>query len=140
MVNNDLPTRNCREGLVHSTRNLAFWTGAWLLTTALMTFGAKLLWPGNNTLSFITIALNLAAGAAMILANIRHLRVQDELERKLFLDAAAITLGVGLVAGIAWQFYGNLPSSTVQPQISHLILLMGGTFLVSLVVAMRRLR
>jgi hypothetical protein len=105
-----------------------------------MTFGARLLWPGNDIMSFAAIVLNLAAGAAMILANIRHLRVQDELERKLFLDAAAVTLGVGLVAGIAWQFYGNLPSSPVEPQISHLILLMGVTFLVSLMVAMRRLR
>lgn len=140
MVRNEHSTGHCREGLSQSTRNLALWTGAWLLTTALMTFGARLLWPGNDIMSFIAIALNLAAGAAMILANIRHLRVQDELERKLFLDAAAITLGVGLVAGIAWQFYGNLPSSPVEAQISHLILLMGVTFLVSLVVAMRRLR
>jgi hypothetical protein len=140
MTHNELPTGQCRAALPQSTRNLALWTGAWLLTTALMTFGAKLLWPGNDFLSFSAIALNLAAGAAMVFANIRHLRVQDELERKLFLDAAAITLGVGLVAGIAWQFYGNLPSSPVEPQISDLILLMGVTFLVSLVTAMRRLR
>ncbi|MFI2812452.1 MULTISPECIES: hypothetical protein [Microbulbifer] len=140
MRHDKLPSETRSHHILRSNGRLALWTGAWLLTTALMTFGARLFWAGNGILTLLAIALNLLAGASMILATIRHLQVQDELERKLFLDSAAITLGVGLVGGIAWEFYGNQPGSPFAPQISHLVLLMGVTFLVSLVTASRRLR
>ncbi|SDJ71365.1 hypothetical protein [Microbulbifer yueqingensis] len=128
------------SALAHSTRQLALWTGGWLATTALMTFGARHLWAGSEAFSLLSILLNLAVGAGMILAVVRHLRAQDEMERKLFLDAAAVTLGAGLVAGTAWQFYGKLAFVSLEPQISHLIMLMGLTFLLSLVVGHRRLQ
>jgi len=129
-----------RTAIAQRTRRLALWTGAWVLSTALMTFGSRLLWSGAATLNLLAVVLNLALGWGMIRATVRHLQVQDEMERKVFLDAAAATLGVGVVGGIALQFYASLPSAALKPQISHLILLMGLTFLASMVITLRRLR
>lgn len=129
-----------RAAISRSTRQLALWTGAWLLATALMTFGNRLLWSDSAVFNLLAIVLNLAVGWGMILATVRHLKAQDEMERKVFLDAAAMTLGVAVVAGTAFQFYGSLPSAVMELQIGHLILLMGITFLVTMVAGWRRLR
>ncbi|MGL6160153.1 hypothetical protein [Microbulbifer sp.] len=129
-----------RATIARSTRHLALWTGAWLLATALMTFGSLFLWPDNTVLNGLAIVMNLATGWGMILATVRYLKAQDEMERKVFLDAAAVTLGVAVVAGIAFQFYGSLPFAAMKLEIPHLILLMGITFLVTTVAGWRRLR
>ena len=63
----------------------------------------------------------------MIIANRDHLKSLDELQQKVQLEAMSITLGVGLIAGLA---YSNLDTSNVVPfdaEISHLVIGMGLT-------------
>jgi hypothetical protein len=124
--------------LRHSTLNLGLWTCAWLLSTALLAFGPKFLWQFDSWYSLPALLLNLGVGAMMIRANIKQLQAMDELARKIFLDAAAITLGVGLISACAYGIMEDIRSIGFEADISHLVLLMGLTFLASVIVGNRR--
>ncbi|MEM1437708.1 MAG: hypothetical protein AAF545_01645 [Pseudomonadota bacterium] len=122
----------------HHTIRLAQWTGAWLATVALAVFGARLLWENNATLSVLAIALQAAVGAGMIIANKRHLLNLDELQQRIQLEAMGITLGVTLIAGIAYSSLDIVNVISGDAEISFLVMLMGITYLVSLLVVRRR--
>jgi hypothetical protein len=127
-----------QNALKRSTINLRRWTGAWLLSTALLAFGPKFLWQFETLYSVLALLLNLAMGALMIRANIKQVQVMDELDRKIFLDAAAITLGVGLVSACGYSIMEDIELISFEPDISHLVILMGLTFLASVIVGNRR--
>ncbi|WP_373057159.1 hypothetical protein [Zunongwangia sp. H14] len=116
------------------TTRLAAWTGAWMLSFALVNFGSRFLWDYNETISIIAVLVNLVLGAGMVISNIRHLRNLDELQRKISLEAMGITLGVTLVVGLA---YSNLDIANVIPfdaEISHVVILMGLCYLFSILI------
>ena len=122
------------------TVKLAIWTGAWLLSMALATFGPQFLWAGNKLATVIATAVNVLVGFRMILANRDLLRTLDELEQRVHFDAMAITLGIGLVVGLA---YSNLDTSNViafDAEISHVVMIMGLSYLTSMLLLMRRYR
>ena len=111
------------------TKKLATWTGAWLLTMAIAVFGPAIAWASNPWITVGATAVNLLVGAGMIVANRDLLRSLDEMERQIHLDAMAITLGIGLIVGLA---YSNLDVTNVlgfDAEISHLVMLMGMTYL-----------
>ncbi|MEL6200590.1 MAG: hypothetical protein AAFR09_10375 [Pseudomonadota bacterium] len=122
----------------HHTLRLAQWTGAWLVTVALAVFGARFLWENNATLSVLAIALQAAVGAGMIIANKRHLLNLDELQQRIQLEAMGITLGVTLIAGIAYSSLDIVNVISGDAEISFLVMLMGITYLMSLLVVRRR--
>lgn len=122
----------------HHTIRLAQWTGAWLATVALAVFGAEFLWDGNVTLSVLAIALQVAVGAGMIVANKRHLLNLDELQQRIQLEAMGITLGVTLIVGIAYSSLDIVNVIAGDAEISFLVMLMGITYLVSLLFVRRR--
>ncbi|MEX2546221.1 MAG: hypothetical protein WD830_00360 [Chloroflexota bacterium] len=86
-----------------ASAGLAVWTLAWVGTLALAVFGPELLWDSQPVASWAAVATNVAAGTGLILAHARYLRKIDELQRKINLDALAITLGVGYVVGFAYM-------------------------------------
>jgi hypothetical protein len=121
-----------------NTVRLAWWTMAWLLTMALAVFGPKFLWDSSLPATITAIALNLAAGIGMIVANIRHLKGLDELQQKIQLEAMGLALGVAVVFGLA---YSTLDITNVMPfdaEISNLVILIGLTYFVAVVVGQRR--
>ncbi|MBY5990869.1 hypothetical protein [Ferrimonas balearica] len=123
----------------HNVKRLALWTGLWLLTMALANFGPQLWWAPHSLWTWAAIALNLLVGVGMILANKRHLMGLDEMQRLVQLEAMALTLGVGLVVGLA---YSNLEVSgliTGPAQISHLVVIMALTYLVATLWGQRKL-
>jgi hypothetical protein len=87
---------------IRATGALAAWTLAWLATLAVARFGPELLWGGQPTASWIAVVVNLLVGIGVIVAFTRYLRRADELDRKIMLDALAITLGVAWVSGFAY--------------------------------------
>ena len=130
---------NWQERQRLQTVKLAAWTAAWVVTMAIASFGPQLLWQSRE-LTLLAIGVNLLVGAGMIIANRDHLKSLDELQQKVQLEAMSITLGVGLIAGLA---YSNLDTSNVVPfdaEISHLVIGMGLTYLVSLVFLNRKYR
>ena len=123
-----------------NTAHLAYWTGAWVVSMALSNFGRRFLWQFNESLTFIAILINMAIGFGMILANRRHLKGLDEMHQKIQLEAMALSLGVGLVVGLS---YSNLDVTNLissDAEISHLVILMGLTYLFGVFNGLRKYR
>ena len=113
------------------TTNLMIWTAAWVLTVAISKFG-----PAQFNL--LAILLNVGVGMGMIWANIRFLKAQDELMRKVQLEAMGISLGVTVVGGIALSLSNSTNLIPFDAQINHLVFLIGLTYIVSMIINMRR--
>jgi hypothetical protein len=62
----------------------------------------------------------------------------DELQRKIQLDAMALSLGVGLVIGSSYELLEDIKLITFEPEISHLIILMSLTYVVAAVLGHRK--
>ena len=92
---NEWQQQQCR-----SNKLLAVWTGLWVLTLALASFGPKQWWD-SSTMTYVASVVNIIMGAAMIWANKRHLDHQDELQRKVQLEAMSLALGISVVLGLA---------------------------------------
>lgn len=123
---------------IRNTKRLACWTVAWLITMAAANFGPTLLWGENTLISSVAILINVIVGFGMIWANKKQLQGLDEMQQKVQLQAMGLSLGVGLVLGLA---YSNLEVTKVIPQhaeISHLVIVMGLTYLVGTVLGMRK--
>ncbi len=116
--------------MTHTT-HLMIWTAAWVLTVAISKFGFI-------PFTLLALLLNIGVGMGMIWANIRFLNGQDELMRKVQLEAMGISLGVSVVGGIALSLSNSANLIPFDAQISHLVLLIGLTYIVSLVINMRR--
>ena len=123
-----------------NTLRLGYCTGAWLVTTALATFGPQFIWHDNTLLTAIAIFINLAIGLATILANKHHLQSLDEMQQKIQLEAMALSLGVGFVCGLSYSLLDLSNLMAADAEISHLILLMGLTYLAGTVIGNRRYR
>ncbi len=121
-----------------TTIQLAFWTSAWVMSTALTTFGPEYIWDYNTTLSMISVLLQLGFGFGMIFAHKQHLVGLDDLMRKIQLEAMAIALGVGLVVGLSYEALEASKLITFEPEISHLIVIMALTCVTSVVLGYRR--
>ncbi len=50
----------------------------------------------------------------------------------------ALTLGVGMVVGVSYELLEDIKLITFEPEISHLIILMGLTFGIGIIVGNRR--
>ena len=113
-----------------AVRKLALWTFLWVTSLSIVSFGVKYLWDFNKTISIIAILINTLIGIGMILANIRHFRLLDELQQKIQADAMGIALGVAVVGGIS---FSSLDMTNVIPfdaEISFLVMLIGISYLI----------
>jgi len=125
---------------VRNTIRLGYWTGAWVLTMALASFGPVSIWNGNQLPTILAILVNIGIGFGMIMANKRHLNGLDEMHQKIQLEAMALSLGVGLVLGLA---YSNLDVTNIiesDAEISHLVIVMGLTYLGGVIAGLKRYR
>jgi len=82
--------------------SMAVWTIVWMTTLAVATFGPSFLWDSQPVASWIAVAANFVVGVGWVVAHARYLRGLDELQRKIQVDALAVALGAGLVAGFAY--------------------------------------
>lgn len=119
---------------------LFYWTMAWVLSMALIAFGPKFLWDDNDTLNLVGILVNFLVGIGMILANKKHLNDLDELQRKIQLEAMAITLGIAVVAGLSYSMLDVWNLISFDAEISHLVIIIGLTYLTGTIVGNLRYR
>lgn len=131
---NELHCSQQKAGVKH----LAIWTLAWVVSTAFLRFGAEYIWDYQLAYSAIALMTHLAIGVMMILVNVKHLANLDELQRKVTMDAMGITLGVGLIAGIAYEQLEDIKLITFEPEINHLIMLMAVTYIISIMFGNRK--
>ena len=132
---NDFST-NINKSSLHLLR----WTVAWVATTALAAFGPRLIWDFATLPTILGVLINLGVGFGMILQTKRHVQALDELGQKIFLDAAAFTLGVGLVCGLSYELLEDIRLISFEPEIGHLIILMGLTFMAGMIAGHRKYR
>ena len=137
---NDLHSnsRNRASTTARNTTLLGYWTAAWLLTMALANFGPRFIWNFNEWLTGLAILLNLAVGFGMILANKRHLQGLDELQQKIQLEAMALSMGVGLIVGLGYSNLDVTNLISADAEISHLVILMGLTYLLGIFLSHRK--
>jgi len=117
-----------------NVRLLAYWTGAWALTLALPAFGPKFLWDYNSSISILAILINTIIGAGMILVNRKYANGLDEMQRKIFMEAKALALGVGVVGGLSYSMLDAANVISSDAEIGHLVGLMGITYSIAYIV------
>lgn len=129
---------NFAENQSRNTKLLAMWTGAWVLTIAITAFGPKLVWDYEPVFSIISVLASLGVGFGMVRVNGYYLQGLDELQRRIFLEASALTLGVGLVCGLAYELLDDIKLISFEPEISHLVILMSLTFMAGMIAGQRK--
>jgi len=140
MNNNNAKTKDWSTRKNRIIYRLAYWSGAYVVTMAVANFGPRLLWDYNQLLTIGAIILNLLAGIGMILVNIQHLNVLDELMKKIQLEAMGLSLGVAIVAGLSYSLLDTTNIIPFDAEIAHLVILVGLVYLTSIVVNLRRYR
>ncbi len=110
----------------------------WTMSMALATFGPKFIWDGDKTLTAIGIVLNAILGAGMIFANIQHLNGLDDLQKKIQLEGMGIALGVGILGGLSYTLLDTTNLISQDAEISYLVILIGLTYLISVLIGQKR--
>lgn len=126
-------SKNCENNA-----NLRNWTIAWVITMAIAAFAPRFVWDYNTAFSVIAILVNLVIGFRMLVANRVHLKGLDEMQQKILLDAMALSLGVGLVVGLSYELLEDIKLITFQPEIAHVVIVMGLTYLVAVLLGHRK--
>ena len=117
-----------------NVRHVAYWTGAWVLTVAIATFGPKFLWDYNSSISIAAILVSTIIGVGMILMNRKYNNGLDELHRKVTMEAMAIAFGVGVVGGLSYSMLDVANVIPFDAEIGHLVLLIGITYFIAFIV------
>ena len=121
-----------------NTLRLFFWSVAWVLATAGVAFGSKNLWNFNTWLTIIAVLIHIGLGLGMIRVFKQYLLGLDELQRKIQLDAMALSLGIGLVLGSSYELLEDIKLIPFEPEIPHLLILMSLTYVVGAVLGHRK--
>ena len=121
-----------------NTKRLFIWSVVWVLATAGVAFGPKNLWNFNTWLTIIAVLIHIGLGLGMIRVFKQFLLGLDELQRKIHLDAMAISLGIGLVFGCSYEMLEDIKLIPFQPEIAHVIILMSLTYVVGAFLGHRK--
>ena len=121
-----------------NTITLRNWTFAWVISMAIAAFAPKFIWDFNTALTITAMLINLAVGFRMLIANRTYLRDLDEMKQKILLEAMALALGVGLVVGLSYELLEDIKLMTYQPEIPHVVILMGITYLIAVFSGYRK--
>ena len=132
-INTDWKQRNNLN-----TKRLAKWTAAWVFSLALATFGDKFIWQQDELITAIAIGVNFIIGIVMIMVNKQHLIDLDELQQKIQLNAMGLSLGIGLIVGISYSTLDTTGLISSDAEISHLIIVMGLTYMIGIILGNRK--
>ena len=138
METQNIKSSDWTEKVHKSTVRLAVWTIAWVISVAVPAFGPAFLWGENDLINSLVIILNVSIGIGMITANIRHIKLQDEMMQKIQLEAMGIALGVAIVGGIAYSMLDVTNVIPFDAEIGLLVGFIGITYLISLFTNLRR--
>ena len=121
-----------------NTKSLAVWTGAWLVSLALVAFGPILLWDYHKVITLCSIVTNLVMGYKMIMANKQHLEDLDELQQRIHLVAMALSLGVSMVFGAVFGLLESVRLVEFEPNPSSVLFVMGISYAIGMILAHRK--
>lgn len=120
-----------------NTKQLAVWTAAWLVSMAIVAFGPDL-WNYNWVISLVFILISTGIGFKMILMNRKYINGLDEMHQKVTMDAMAVALGVAVVGGLSYSMLNSAGVINMDAEISHLVFLIGISYLVAIFVGYNR--
>ena len=129
-----------QASLKKSTCALFFATGAWVGSTAIMSFGPSTLWSYDASTTYLAIAANLIIGLVMLYSFFKHLSAMDEMQRQTHLEAIALTLGITMVLTV---IYGALPQARVLENVqpTNVLFVIGVSYILSVITLwLRRTR
>jgi len=126
------------ERTKQSNKTIFTWTLAWVLSLALLAFGPKYLWDFTPGISIAVIVVNFWFGYKMIMANKMMLDGLDELQRKMHLNAMAISLGVSLVFGAVYGLLEGIRIISFHPNPSNILVVMAVSYIVSLLIGVKK--
>ena len=121
-----------------NTSRLFIWSVVWVLVTAGVAFGPKNIWNFNTWLTIIAVLIHIGIGLGMIRVFKQFLLGLDELQRKIHLDAMALSLGIGLVFGCSYEMLEDIKLIPFQPEIPHLMIVMYLTYAFGAVLGVRK--
>ena len=129
-MNRITPSNHLSSGLKSTAKWLFIFTGIWMASVALLTFGPKVWWEYHVLTTLLVIALNLLTGAMMLFAFFRHLKSMDELQRQTHLEAMALTLGITMLFTVV---YGSLPTAQLLADThpTNILFVMGITYMLA---------
>ena len=129
-MNRITPSNHLNRGLKSTAKGLFIFTGIWVASVALLTFGPKVWWEYHALTTLLVIALNLLTGAMMLFAFFRHLKSMDELQRQTHLEAMALTLGITMIFTVV---YGSLPTAQLLADThpTNILFVMGITYMLA---------
>ena len=110
--------------------------GFWQLLGLLL--APKALWNFNTLPTILGVLIHIGIGFGMIRVFKQYLLGLDELQRKIQLDAMALSLGIGLVLGSSYELLEDIKLIPFEPEIPHLIILMSLTYVVGTVLGHRK--
>lgn len=121
-----------------TTIKLALWTMSWVVTVAVATFGPKFIWDDHLFLTIFAVGVNLINGILMIIANRSYFNKLDELQRKIHIEALAITIGLSMIAGISYSLLDTTNLISMDAEIGFLVGFMGITYIISVFINSKR--
>lgn len=119
---------------------LAVSTTIWLITMAIAAFGPALLWNNQTSITLLAIAFNLLAGLFVIKSNFQHWNSLDEMIQRVHLNAMGIALGLGIVGGLSFSLLETSDIIQTEFDLSFMVILMSLSYLISILVGMKRLQ
>ncbi|MDT0583737.1 MULTISPECIES: hypothetical protein [Alteromonadaceae] len=137
-MNKNTPGESMKSKTRRNTKQLALWTGLWLVSLALVAFGPKFLWDFHTVVTVCTVITNLVMGYKMIMANKQHLQDLDELQQRIQLEAMALSLGISMVFGAIFGLIEGIRLVTFSPNPSAILFVMGITYFVGVLFSTRK--
>ena len=113
---------------------LMVWVFSWVASTAFLSYGENYLWD-NLLITKIGLAINLAIGVGMIIANKNLFKYYDELEKKIQFEAMAITLGLTVVVGLVYEISFDFGVIDSEPEFEYLVFFICFSYLASNIIS-----
>ena len=119
------------------TKIMLAWTFAWLGSLAFLTGGENTLWD-SLLITKIGLLIIFAIGIGMIIANKNLFDHYDELQKKIHLEALALTLGLTVIVGISYEVSFDFGIINSEPETEYLIMFISFSYIVSVLLNSRR--
>jgi len=118
-------------------RQIVLWSQAWIGPFLFVDLAVTHGWIESDTFAIVATLAVTVLGIGLLLAFRRFLKDADELRRKIELDALAMTVGVGIVAGFS---YSLLESAGLidKAELMNLVVVMAATYVITVIVGLRR--
>ncbi len=118
-------------------RLIVIWTLAWVIPFLVADAVIDNGWIENDLATYAIVSVVTLIGVAVLFAFGRFLRQADELMRKIQLDALALTVGVGIVAGFSYTLLAGA-GLVDQAEAMTLVMIMTITYVVGVIAGYRR--